>query len=54
MGAYPGLGGAYERLQSWIPAQGRTPGVAPWESYINDPTEVAEADLRTEVIWPVT
>ena len=54
VGAYPGLGTAYERLQKWIPAQGRTPGVAPWESYINDPTEVGEADLRTEVIWPIS
>ena len=54
VGSYPGLGAAYERLREWIPAQEYTPRGAPWESYINDPTEVAEADLRTEVIWPVS
>ncbi len=54
VGRYPGLGAAYERLGAWIPAQGHTPGGAPWESYISDPTEVGEADLRTEVIWPVS
>ncbi|MDP9469013.1 MAG: GyrI-like domain-containing protein [Chloroflexota bacterium] len=54
MGSYPGLGAAYERLREWIPAQGHAPGGAPWESYINDPTEVGDADLRTEVIWPVS
>ena len=54
VGAYPGLGSAYERLRTWIPAQGLTPGVAPWESYVNSPMEVEEADLRTEVIWPVS
>jgi effector-binding domain-containing protein len=53
-GAYPRLGEAYERLRSWIPEQGRTPGVGPWESYINNPMEVGEADLRTEVTWPVS
>jgi effector-binding domain-containing protein len=54
LGAYPGLGAAYERLGEWIPAQGHAPGIGPWESYINDPTEVGEADLRTEVVWPVS
>jgi effector-binding domain-containing protein len=54
VGAYPKLGEAYQRLQDWIPAQGQTPGGAPWESYIKDPSEVAEADLQTELIWPVS
>jgi effector-binding domain-containing protein len=53
IGAYPKLGAAYERLREWMAAHGHEPGVGPWEIYINDPTEVAEADLRTEVIWPV-
>lgn len=54
VGAYPELGNAYQRLQDWIPAQGHTPGVAPWESYVKDPSEVAEADLQTELVWPLT
>jgi effector-binding domain-containing protein len=54
VGAYPGLGAAYGRLGEWIPAQGHAPGIGPWESYIKDPTEVSEADLRTELVWPVS
>lgn len=52
-GSYRGLGGAYDRLREAIKAEGRTAGSGPWESYIDDPTEVGEADLRTEVIWPL-
>lgn len=53
VGAYPSLGAAYRRLESWIPAHGHSSAGAPWESYIDDPTEAAEADLQTEVIWPL-
>lgn len=52
-GNYRGLGAAYDRLHDRIKAEGHAPGPSPWESYINDPTEVAEADLRTELIWPL-
>jgi effector-binding domain-containing protein len=52
-GSYRGLGGAYDRLREIIKAEGRTAGIGPWESYVNDPTEVAEADLRTELVWPL-
>ena len=53
-GSYPGLAAAYDRLRDWIPAQGRAPGNGPWESYVNTPAEVAEDELRTEVIWPLS
>jgi len=53
-GSYDGLAATYERLDGWIHAQGREHGPAPWESYVDDPSEVADAaELRTEVCWPL-
>lgn len=53
-GSYDGLKDAYDRLRAWIEAQGLRPGAGPWESYVNDPSEVSDpSGLRTEVIWPL-
>jgi effector-binding domain-containing protein len=53
-GPYTELGTAYSRLHDWIHAQGFDEGPAPWESYIDDPAQVADvAQLRTEILWPV-
>jgi effector-binding domain-containing protein len=52
-GAYDGLRQTYEGLRDWIHDQGREDGPAPWESYVDDPSEVADTELRTEVCWPL-
>lgn len=53
-GPYDGLPETYAALEAWIGEQGRSAGGAPWESYVDMPTEVDEADLRTEIVWPLT
>jgi AraC family transcriptional regulator len=52
-GSYDGLPATYATLERWIENKGRSAGGAPWESYVNDPSEVDAADLRTEVCWPI-
>lgn len=52
-GHYDGLPRTYERLQAWIGEQGRTIRGAPWESYVDDPSEVEVSELRTEVCFPI-
>ena len=53
-GPYTALGDAYSSLHDWIHAQGSDEGDGPWETYIDNPEEVADAaQLRTEITWPV-
>jgi AraC family transcriptional regulator len=54
-GPYEGLPEAYAAIEQWIEAEGLTPVGAPWESYVNDPSEHADpAEWKTEVFWPLS
>jgi effector-binding domain-containing protein len=53
VGSYETLSEEYRRLERWIKEQGRTPGIGPWEVYVDDPAKTPEEKVRTEVYWPV-
>jgi effector-binding domain-containing protein len=54
-GSFDGLGAAWERLGTWIGAQGLAPGEAFWEVYLTEPSpDMDPAELRTELNWPVS
>jgi AraC family transcriptional regulator len=54
-GPYSGMQGAFRRLFGrWLPASGEEIDDRPcMEIYLNDPTEVPEAELRTEICIPL-
>ncbi|HEX6993965.1 MAG TPA: AraC family transcriptional regulator [Gammaproteobacteria bacterium] len=53
-GPYEQLHETYAAMEKWMAAHGRSPGGAPWESYLTDPGEHPNpADWRTEVYWPL-
>jgi effector-binding domain-containing protein len=53
-GPYDQLGDEYGRLHDWIHGQGREDGLGPWESYVDDPTNVTDVSrLRTDIHWPL-
>ena len=52
-GPYREVRPAYSALYGWMEEHGHAPAGPPRETYLNDPGEVAEGDLLTEVAWPV-
>jgi effector-binding domain-containing protein len=52
-GPYTEIGPAYHTVSGWIADHGHELAGGPREVYLNDPREVAEADLLTEVQWPI-
>ena len=54
-GRYDELGSSWQRLERWMREQGLDPANSFWEVYVTEPSpEMDPADLRTELIWPVT
>lgn len=53
-GSYDQLPAAYAAIEQWIAAHGYKPGGAPWEAYLNDPSDHPDPkDWKTEVYWPL-
>lgn len=53
VGPYREVGKAYTALQKWMTDNGRRPAGMAREIYLNDPGEVPEGELLTEVDWPI-
>lgn len=52
-GTYKNLAGTYKMLLAHMAAQGLQRNGAPWEQYMNDPKDVAEAELATHIYMPL-
>ena len=52
-GPYAEIGPAYHTVSGWIQDHGHELAGGPREVYLNDPGQVEEADLLTEVRWPI-
>ncbi len=54
-GSYDELGSSWTQLEGWLRDRGLEPATSFWEVYVTEPSpEMDPADLRTELIWPVT
>jgi len=53
-GPYDKLTDAYAAIEQWMEAEGLIAAGAPWECYLNDPSDYPDPkDWKTEVFWPV-
>jgi len=53
-GPYDKLSEAYAAIEHWMETEGLVAAGAPWESYLNDPSDFPDPkDWKTEVFWPV-
>jgi effector-binding domain-containing protein len=53
IGPYQQIADTWEALTAWVESQSRTPAALGWEVYLDDPGEVSEAELRTEIYMPL-
>ncbi|MBE0528495.1 MAG: GyrI-like domain-containing protein [Thermoleophilia bacterium] len=53
VGPYREVGKAYTAMQKWMTDNGCRPAGKAREIYLNDPGEVPESELLTEVDWPI-
>lgn len=52
-GSYESMESSWRQLMAWLGTSGRTPSGPMREVYLNDPDEVAEADLLTQLVVPL-
>lgn len=52
-GSYDDMGETYATVAAWIQERGHTITGPAREVYFNSPAEVDEADLRTEILFPI-
>ena len=53
VGSYRNLGTTHEKIAAYFAATGIQRNGESWEVYVSDPTRVAEAELVTEIFYPV-
>ena len=52
-GTYRQLGATHRKIAAYLAAAGLDRNGDAWETYISDPTRVPEAQLLTDVYYPV-
>ncbi len=53
VGSYRQLGTTHRKIAAYLAALGLDRNGDAWETYVSDPTRVPEADLLTDVYYPV-
>ncbi len=53
IGPYKALGQSHKKIREWIRSSDYEPAGPCWDFYVDDPVEVDEGSLRTQIIYPV-
>lgn len=53
IGPYKEIEPAYKAIMDWIESQGEEATGVCYELYLNDPSEVQEAELQTQILFPL-